>query len=335
MQRQPKRVIAVSVSVVGRTVCADGRTLARSRHRGRRPLRCQSMTERALPFDPDAMRVTLQASGQPWSHAAARAEVDSTQTWLRQWLADDPPRDFGWRLALARHQTAGRGRNGAPWWAAPGTALLMSMGGPVSMAPERWAHLSLVAGLAVRDTLQRRTDTPIWLKWPNDLVTLDAGRPRKLAGLLGERVGGPCADPLWLCGIGVNVTSAPPPQGLAMPATSLAELGAQELDIAHLAVDCAIAVRAEVDAFVRRGGTLDVVRLERHLAFVGRAVSVDLGAREGQRWLRLDGLDPSGELRGRWLAADGTALDFASVSPLCIAAVAPEAVPLAPEESHG
>lgn len=290
-----------------------------------------------LPCDAHAVSAVLRDSGQPWSLCQTQPQVDSTQAWLRQWFADDPPRELNWRVAVAGHQTAGRGRNGAAWFAEPGAALLMSAGGPLLLAPERWARLSLAAGHAVREPLQRRVTAELWLKWPNDIVVLKAGAPHKLAGLLCERVGGPCADPLWLCGIGVNVSGAPTADAVNLPAISLAELGAtgDALDLTALAGDCAVAVRAGVDEFMRRGGALDVVSLERHLAFVGRAVQVDLGAREGHRWLRLDGLDPSGELRGRWLAADGTPLDFACVSPLCIAAVAPDALPLRPEDTHG
>lgn len=290
-----------------------------------------------LPCDPHAVSAALRATGQAWSHCQAQEQVDSTQAWLRQWFADNPPSDLGWRVAVAGHQTAGRGRNGATWLAAPGDALLMSAGGPLLLAPERWARLSLAAGQAVREALQRRVGTALWLKWPNDIVVIQAGAPHKLAGLLCERVGGPCADPLWLCGVGVNVRAAPTSNTLNLPAISLAELGATAdgLDLTTLASDCAVAVRAAVDAFIRRGGALDVVALERHLAFVGRAVRLDLGPREGHRWMRLDGLDSSGELRGRWLAADGTALDFACISPLCIAAVAPDARPLPPEENYG
>ncbi|MSQ81332.1 MAG: biotin--[acetyl-CoA-carboxylase] ligase [Myxococcales bacterium] len=276
------------------------------------------------PVDEVLLIAALRCSGQPWSKVRVSSVTDSTQSQLRADFAHQPPTDLGWRLQLAHSQTAGRGRNQSKWKAAAGSSLMLSLGGPLLLAPELWPRLSLVAGLALRDALQPLVATELRLKWPNDLLAMTAVGPRKLAGILCERVGGPCADPLWLCGIGINVTACPEPAEVRIPAISLRELAATTADqrLPQLAETCAVAIRAAVDQFVSRGGVLDVVRLEQHLAFRGTAVQVDLGGRDGLRWLRLDGLDPSGELRGRWLDDAGQVDEFAVVSPLSIAATA-------------
>ena len=98
-------------------------------------------------------------------------------------------------LVVADHQTAGRGRLGHSWEAPPGTALLCSL--LLKPPPERTApELSLVAGIAVADTIERAVDLSVQLKWPNDVML----RRRKVAGCLAE-----ARDGAVVLGVGINV----------------------------------------------------------------------------------------------------------------------------------
>jgi BirA family biotin operon repressor/biotin-[acetyl-CoA-carboxylase] ligase len=98
-------------------------------------------------------------------------------------------------LVVAEHQTAGRGRLGRTWEAPPGTAILCSL--LLKPPPERHApELSLVAGVAVADMLERATGLSVQIKWPNDVML----RRRKVAGCLAEG-----RDGAVVLGIGVNV----------------------------------------------------------------------------------------------------------------------------------
>jgi BirA family transcriptional regulator, biotin operon repressor / biotin---[acetyl-CoA-carboxylase] ligase len=121
-------------------------------------------------------------------------------------------------LVVAGHQTAGRGRLGRTWEAPPGTAILCSLllkPPPARHAPE----LSLVAGVAVADMLERATGLSVQIKWPNDVML----RRRKVAGCLAEG-----RDGAVVLGIGVNVnqTSEELPEG----AGSLRTLTGREWD---------------------------------------------------------------------------------------------------------
>ena len=101
-------------------------------------------------------------------------------------------------LVVADHQTAGRGRLGRSWDAPPGKALLISI--LLKPPPERHApELSLVAGVAVADTVERSTGLAVQLKWPNDVML----RRRKVAGLLAE-----ARDGAVVLGIGLNVNQS-------------------------------------------------------------------------------------------------------------------------------
>jgi BirA family biotin operon repressor/biotin-[acetyl-CoA-carboxylase] ligase len=98
-------------------------------------------------------------------------------------------------LVVADHQTAGRGRLGRTWEAPAGTALLFSVLLKPPAEPPT-PQLSLVAGIAVADTLERMLGLSVQLKWPNDVML----RRRKIAGCLAE-----ARDGAVVLGIGVNV----------------------------------------------------------------------------------------------------------------------------------
>jgi BirA family biotin operon repressor/biotin-[acetyl-CoA-carboxylase] ligase len=98
-------------------------------------------------------------------------------------------------LVVADHQTAGRGRLGRSWDAPAGTALLFSL--LLKPPPQRrLPELSLVAGVAVADALERMLGLSVQIKWPNDVML----RRRKVAGCLAE-----VRDGAVVLGIGVNV----------------------------------------------------------------------------------------------------------------------------------
>ena len=123
--------------------------------------------------------------GQP------RLDVDSCES--TQLLVDTSLPEGA--LVVADHQTAGRGRLGRTWEAPAGTALLCSL--LLKPPPERSApELSLVAGVAVADTLETTLGLSVQLKWPNDVML----RRYKVAGCLAE-----ARDGAVVLGIGVNV----------------------------------------------------------------------------------------------------------------------------------
>jgi BirA family biotin operon repressor/biotin-[acetyl-CoA-carboxylase] ligase len=122
---------------------------------------------------------------------APRLDVESCESTQ---LLVDTSLDEG-ALVVADHQSAGRGRLGRTWEAPAGTALLFS----VLLKPPAERHapeLSLVAGVAVADTLERAIGLAVQLKWPNDVML----RRRKVAGCLAEAQEGAI-----VLGIGLNV----------------------------------------------------------------------------------------------------------------------------------
>lgn len=127
-------------------------------------------------------------------------ETGSTNADLLERLAAGERISEGYWLRAER-QTSGRGRLGRKWESQSGNLTCSTV---VNLRPGDPAPstLSLVTGLAVFDTVKRLLfdDTPMLLKWPNDLLVNNG----KIAGILLERQG----DAV-VVGVGINLAEAP------------------------------------------------------------------------------------------------------------------------------
>ena len=144
--------------------------------------------------------------GEPRLHEAS---CPSTQAVLIE-RADTLPEGA---IATTDHQTAGRGRLGRTWEDTPGTSILCSFllrPDAGRSAPE----LSLVAAVAVAETIEAHTGLATGIKWPNDVVL----GSHKVAGILAEARG----DVVVLgMGVNVNQTADQLPPETRRPAGSL------------------------------------------------------------------------------------------------------------------
>jgi len=159
------------------------------------------------------------------------ASIDSTNRYLLDEARAGAPEGV---VAVADHQTAGRGRLGRTWEAPAGANLLCSVLLRPDLAPEE-RHLATAAvALAALDAVEALPPAlglagQVGVKWPNDLVDRSG---RKLAGVLAEAdlAASPAGPPPLVVGIGINVgwpgpDDVPPPE-LADTATSLRRLAA-------------------------------------------------------------------------------------------------------------
>ncbi len=119
--------------------------------------------------------------------------VVATETTQTMFPADAP---HG-AVALAEHQTAGRGRLGRVWVDEPGTGLSFSVVVYPELPVARWPELTLIAAHAVAGAIGSEAT----IKHPNDVFV----HGRKVAGILAE------SSERVVIGIGVNVGSAPWP----------------------------------------------------------------------------------------------------------------------------
>jgi BirA family biotin operon repressor/biotin-[acetyl-CoA-carboxylase] ligase len=198
-------------------------------------------------------------------------------------------------VATADHQTAGRGRLGAAWIEAPGTSVLCSV--LLRPPPDRPARqLSLLAGLAVAETVEWTTDLSVQIKWPNDVML----RRQKVAGVLAEQRRD---DVVVGIGINVNQTAAELPTDTRHPAGSLLTLTGRSYDREE--VTGSLLERLEYWYEQWKAGGLD-------------ALYGELGARDFLRGRRVTVDSVSGvasgiDREGR-LVVDGQAVDSGEVS---------------------
>jgi BirA family biotin operon repressor/biotin-[acetyl-CoA-carboxylase] ligase len=197
------------------------------------------------------------------------AELDSTNRWLLDAARAGAPDGT---VAWADAQTAGRGRRGRTWEAAPGSGLLVS----ILLRPDGGAADVVAAGTAVAvaavEAARTVAGVDVAAKWPNDLVATTAPwTDRKVAGVLGEALLRGAEPEAVVVGIGLNVDVAAVPPGLDDVATSLAALAGRPVD----RVEVLVALLEALDRWWRapRRALLDAYRAA--CATLGRAVRVE------------------------------------------------------------
>jgi BirA family biotin operon repressor/biotin-[acetyl-CoA-carboxylase] ligase len=172
---------------------------------------------------------------------------------------------------VADEQTAGRGRRGHAWLAAPGEALLFSVLLRPRLELPQTSALTLAIGLALRDAVSQRIAPNAEIKWPNDLLV----NGKKLAGVLVEsQLQGDRLQAV-VVGIGLNVASREFPEEIAARATSLALLGAARLEREPLLHDILEAIAARLEAYQRTGIAGILSELNTADALRGKRVRVD------------------------------------------------------------
>jgi BirA family biotin operon repressor/biotin-[acetyl-CoA-carboxylase] ligase len=140
---------------------------------------------------PHAVRERLKSIETAWSMA-------STNTAL---LARPfPPAGTG-EVLLAEYQTAGKGRRGRSWMAAPGGAICLSLSWTFAAVSQDLGALGLVIGVCALRALASLGLDGVALKWPNDL--LHGGR--KLGGILIELRAEASGPAYVVIGLGLNV----------------------------------------------------------------------------------------------------------------------------------
>lgn len=198
------------------------------------------------------------ALGRPYLYSV---ETPSTQDVLR---AGVHPHGA---VAVAEHQTAGRGRAGRRWDDAPATALLFSvLLRPAASLP--LPQLSLVVGLAVADAIERVAGIRTLVKWPNDVLVDD----RKVAGILLES-----SDGVVVCGVGINVNQEQDslPQATRMPTTSLRLAAGRPFDRGAVLAGVLKEIEVRYADWVSNGLGSAADDLERRNALRGLRIRVD------------------------------------------------------------
>ncbi len=218
-------------------------------------------------------------------------ETTSTNDVAKRAAKEGAPHGSTW---VAESQQEGRGRQGRRWHAVPGESLLLSVLVRVRCAPARVPPLALVAGLAARDAVARAAPrADVRIKWPNDVVAVEADRLEKVAGVLVETTLTGRRIEAVVIGIGINVHTRTFPEELAGQARSVAQLASEPPDRAEILADVLHGLDRDLGLVAARGLGPVHARLTAADALRGRRVKGDEA--EGVA----DGLDLDGRLRVR------------------------------------
>ena len=124
--------------------------------------------------------------------------IDSTNSYLMRVAKSGLPSGA---VCLAELQLAGRGRSNRPWVSPFASNLYLSLLWRFEIGAAQLSGISLAAGIAVVQALERLGVTDVGLKWPNDLLW----QKRKLGGVLLEFGGNTNNACYVVTGIGLNV----------------------------------------------------------------------------------------------------------------------------------
>lgn len=123
---------------------------------------------------------------------------------------------------VARQQTAGRGRHGRTWISPKDSGLYFSIILRPKLEPRSLTLITLMAGVALYDSLAELGMKPD-IKWVNDLLVNE----KKIAGILAETTETPKGLAV-IVGIGINLNSQTFPPEIADMATSIEHEGGRE-----------------------------------------------------------------------------------------------------------
>jgi BirA family biotin operon repressor/biotin-[acetyl-CoA-carboxylase] ligase len=202
------------------------------------------------------------------------ARIGSTNTHL---LGKTPPGVGRCRVAIADHQSTGRGRHNRLWLSPPGAGLYLSLAYSFAVQPKALASLTLALGVGIVGALQKLHIAGVSLKWPNDIVALDG----KLGGVLTEVQSVKDAMCTVVTGVGINIKlpeslGVDVESGWAQRAVDLQTIAPDHPpreEIAALLIDALCATMTEFEA---QGFAGFVDDWRQHDWLHGRQITVDM-----------------------------------------------------------
>jgi BirA family transcriptional regulator, biotin operon repressor / biotin---[acetyl-CoA-carboxylase] ligase len=198
------------------------------------------------------------------------AEIGSTNAYLRQEARRGAPEGT---VAVADHQSAGRGRMDRRWEAPAGASLLVSVLFRPDFDPAELHLCTAALALAAVEACAEVAEVSPVVKWPNDLLVAEA----KLAGILAEAEfeSGHCA---LVVGLGLNVEWPGPPGVDGTCLRDVRPAGAAPVD-RRLLLDALLGAlstrRGRLDSASGRLGV--AAELRHRCVTLGRRVRVALG----------------------------------------------------------
>ncbi len=216
-------------------------------------------------------------------------EIDSTNRKAQELARVGAPEGT---VVITDSQTEGRGRRGRQWFSPPGANLYTSIILRPKIEPSKAPQMTLVAGVAAREAIEKSTGLSIQLKWPNDLWY----GGKKLGGILTELHSDTDMIHFVVVGIGININvpAAHFPKELKKIATSLSACTGKECSRTEIARNLYESLDAWYRLYLKEG--FEPVRVEWEKHSMLRQVSVTIDFLDSKREGIALGLDEMGGL---------------------------------------
>ena len=155
---------------------------------------------------------------------------------------------------VAAEQTAGRGRMQRQWVSPMGAGLYFSIVLRPKFEQAQWPLLTLMAAVAVHDSLRDSCSLKTDIKWPNDILSAE----KKLCGILAETVDTSTGRAV-VVGIGINLTQKAFPAELETTATSVEAATGAKPDLENVLAALLAALVANYEVLNQADGNREVI----------------------------------------------------------------------------
>ena len=160
------------------------------------------------------------------------SNIGSTNDELKQQtaVADEISLPNG-TVFLTDYQNKGKGRLNRQWETPPNSSLLFSVLFRPKWPAERTNWLTMIASLAVANTIEANTNLTVGIKWPNDIMIQLDNIWHKVCGLLLEGdfdTNGRLQTAIMGIGLNVNIAHTDFPEAVTPPTSLLAATGEKQ-----------------------------------------------------------------------------------------------------------
>lgn len=180
-------------------------------------------------------------------------------------------------VCIAEAQKSGKGRQGKSWFSPFGANVYLSMKWGFSQGFQSLSGLSLAIGVCLLRIIRTLVDSPVTLKWPNDVYV--AGQ--KVAGILIEVSGNQDGSCDAIVGVGINL-NMPNADDIDQPWTDIARHATRGRTVTknHLVAELINELRKTLDCFASTGLESFLDDWEAHDHFIGQPISLLIGKKE-------------------------------------------------------
>ncbi|WP_116788092.1 biotin--[acetyl-CoA-carboxylase] ligase [Flavobacterium psychrotrophum] len=214
--------------------------------------------------------------------------INSTNDFLKQLLSTGNVENF--TVAVAEHQTAGRGQMGAQWNAEAGKNLTFSL-----LIKDLLTDINGIFGLnvaiavSIAEALAEFNIEALSVKWPNDILAVN----KKLGGVLIENIIKSSGDIYSVIGIGININQH---DFTGLPkATSLLVAAGREFDKEEVMTAILAKIKRHTTAILN--GSIDALWDTYHSMLFKKGIPMPF-EKDGRQFMGIiQGVSKNGSLR--------------------------------------